>query len=218
MLLLKEPAIYLEIGSGNSTKFARLAIRSAQLETQIVSIDPFPRTEIDDLCDRLIRNQLEDCDQSIFDQIKSGDIVFFDGSHRVFTNSDVTVFFLEILPRLPKGTIVHVHDIFLPADYPAHGNARKYSEQYILAAMMLGRVPPFKVLLPNYYACIDPQMSPHVTSLVGPYMNEFRRLFLAANDLTRGSRTWAVRHSMRKLVPHHRESGSLTTEERCAGF
>jgi hypothetical protein len=171
MLVVKKPAIYLEIGSGNSTKFARLAISSALLETQIVSIDPFPRAEIDGLCDRLIRTQLEDCDQSIFDQIRSGDIVFFDGSHRVFTNSDVTIFFLEILPRLPKGTIVHIHDIFLPADYPADWNARMYSEQYILAAMMLGRAMPFKVLLPNYYACIDPQISSHVTSLVEPHMH-----------------------------------------------
>ena len=172
MLLLRKPAIYLEIGSGNSTKFARLAISSAQLKTQIISIDPFPRAEIDGLCDRLIRRQLEDCDQSVFDHVRSGDIVFFDGSHRVFTNSDVTVFFLEILPKLPKGTIVHIHDIFLPADYPADWNARMYSEQYILAAMMVGRVAPFKVLLPNYYACIDPQMSLHVTSLVGPHMED----------------------------------------------
>ena len=46
-------------------------------------------------------------------------MVFFDGSHRTFMNSDATVFFLEVLPTLPAGTLVGIHDIYLPDDYPA---------------------------------------------------------------------------------------------------
>jgi hypothetical protein len=77
-------------------------------------LDPEPRAQIDALCDTSIRRRLEDCDLSMFDQLEAGDILFFDGSHRVFTNSDVTVFFLELMPRLKPGVIVHIHDIFLP--------------------------------------------------------------------------------------------------------
>jgi hypothetical protein len=102
------------------------------------------------------------------DKIRSGDILFFDGSHRTFTNSDVTVFFLETLPRLPPGVIVHIHDIFLPADYPPEWNKRMFSEQYILAAMLLGKAPAFRTLLPDYFACTDPELVPHVAALVRP--------------------------------------------------
>lgn len=151
LLLSRKPKRYIEIGSGHSTMFARYAIQQGSLDTKIISIDPMPRADIDDLSDVVIRSNLESCDLSIFNSLEDGDIVFYDGSHRVFTNSDTTVFFLDVLPSLPSGVIVHLHDIFLPADYPAAWNARLYSEQYMLAAMLLSDEPPFDVMLPNYY-------------------------------------------------------------------
>ena len=66
-------------------------------------VDPFPRVEIDQLCDVVHRVGLEDLDLRVFDELTSKDIVFIDNSHRSFPNSDVTVFFLEVLGRLPKG-------------------------------------------------------------------------------------------------------------------
>src|ERR1035438_7582905 len=111
------PAVYIEVGSGFSTKVVRRAIRDMGLATRLVSIAPSPRAEIDRLCDEVIRQPLEACDLSLFDRLGSGDIFFMDGSHRSFMNSDVTVFFLEILPRLQPGVLVHIHDIFLPLDY-----------------------------------------------------------------------------------------------------
>jgi hypothetical protein len=98
---------------------------------------------------------LEDCDLTVFSKMESGDILFFDGSHRVFTNSDVTVLFFDILPRLKPGILVHLHDIFLPSDYPAVWNGRLYSEQYLLGAMLLCGNAPFKTILPNYFVCND---------------------------------------------------------------
>jgi hypothetical protein len=172
MLSLKKPNKYVEIGSGNSTKFARFAIEKIGLPTSLISIDPFPRAEIDDLCDRLVRTPFEECSSMVLSEVSAGDILFFDGSHRTFTNSDVTVFFLEVLPRLPPGVFVHIHDIFLPADYPPDWNRRMYSEQYVLAAMLLGKAQPFKTLLPNYFACIDDQIKPDVAALVQPHKHE----------------------------------------------
>jgi len=164
-LLSRKPKRYIEIGSGYCTMFARHAIRTGNLPTKIASIDPQPRAEIDRLCDRVIRMPLERCDLNIFHDLEPGDVLFFDGSHRVFANSDVTVFFLEILPRLKPGVLVHVHDIFLPADYPPAWDGRFYSEQFILAAMLLCGAPPFRVLLPNYFISIDAELSARVREI-----------------------------------------------------
>jgi hypothetical protein len=171
MLHLKRPKRYLEIGSGNSTKFARFAINSAHIETEIIAIDPHPRAEIDGVCDKIIRKPFEECNSIVLDEIRSGDILFFDGSHRVFQNSDVTVFFLETLPSLPSGVTVQIHDIVLPVDYPAEWHTRLYSEQYLLAAMLLAKEPPFRTLLPNYFACLDPDLRLKSAALVTPYMS-----------------------------------------------
>ena len=77
MLLRNRPLRYLEIGSGNSTKFARYAIDYAKLPTRMISVDPQPRAEIDSLCDESYRLRLEDCDLTLFDQLDRGDILFF---------------------------------------------------------------------------------------------------------------------------------------------
>jgi Methyltransferase domain len=135
--LSRTPRTYLEIGSGYSTKFLKFTVASAALSTRVISIDPQPRSEIDVLCDEVIRSPLEELELSIFDRLEAGDICFFDGSHRVFTNSDTTVFFMDVLPRLKKGVLVHIHDIFWPDDYIPEWNGRLYSEQYLLGAMLL---------------------------------------------------------------------------------
>ena len=154
-LLERRPTRYIEIGSGHSTRFARHAIRWSKLSTTITSVDPMPHSNIDPLCDRIIRRRLEECDLDIFRELCAGDILFFDGSHRVFTNSDVTTLFFDVLPRLCHGVLVHIHDIFLPADYPPQWNTRLYSEQYLLGSMLLCPEQPFRVVLPNYYVCMD---------------------------------------------------------------
>src|SRR5262249_2165090 len=83
--------LYIEIGSGNSTKFVRRSICDNELQTQMISIDPQPRAEIDSLCDSLIRSSLEQVNVTVFDQLQSGDILMIDNSHRCFQNSSVTV-------------------------------------------------------------------------------------------------------------------------------
>jgi hypothetical protein len=62
--------------------------------------------------------------------------------------------------------IVHLHDIFLPWDYPPEWNRRMYSEQYLLAAMLLCPTQPFKVLLPNYFIYRDLELSEKIPALV----------------------------------------------------
>jgi Methyltransferase domain len=161
----RAPKTYLEIGSGFSTKFARAAISATNLSTKLISIDPNPRTEIDSICDEIIRKPLEDVDLSIFDTLEPGDIAFFDGTHRLFTNSDTTVFLLDVLPRLKRGILVHFHDIFWPDDYIPAWNPRLYSEQYALGAMIIGAMSRFRIVLPNYFVSTNPVTAPLVHDL-----------------------------------------------------
>ena len=154
----RSPALYMEIGSGNSTKFAARARRDGDLQTQIVSIDPRPRAEVDELCDRVLRAPLEAVDVSVFLELSDGDVLFFDGSHRTFMNSDATVFFLEVLPQLAGGVLVGVHDVFLPYDYPQEFADRYYSEQYLLAAHLIAGNPVLEPVLPTFYASREPEL------------------------------------------------------------
>lgn len=160
--LLREiqPKRYIEIGSGNSTKVARKAIMDGNLPTQITSIDPYPRAQIDALADKVVRKPIEDLDDySEIANLEAGDVLFIDNSHRCLPNSDVTVCFLELLPQLKKGVIVHVHDIYIPYDYPQFMCDRAYSEQYVLAAFLLANPEKYRPILPNYFISEDAQLN-----------------------------------------------------------
>lgn len=167
-LAIYRPKRYVEIGSGHSTRFARLAIRNNDLPTRIVSIDPMPRADIAALVDEHIGMPLQSTDLSVFEQLESGDILFIDNSHRVFMNSDVTVTFLEILPRLKNGVIVHLHDIPLPYDYPPEWRHRFFSEQYMLAVQMLSGSQAMEIICPCAYISADEQLK----SILSPLWSE----------------------------------------------
>ncbi|MBM3673543.1 MAG: class I SAM-dependent methyltransferase [Actinobacteria bacterium] len=158
MLATTDPATYLEVGSGNSTSFARRAIRDHDLRTRIVSIDPEPRAAIDALCDEVVRERAETVDLEVYDQLAAGDILFIDNSHRCLQNSDATVMFLDVLPRLASGVLVEIHDITLPDDYPEEWLDRAYSEQYLLAAYLLAEGSRFDVVLPNHFVSHDAEL------------------------------------------------------------
>ena len=53
--------------------------------------------------------------------------------------TDVDFLLNRILPALPAGVLVHVHDVFLPDDYPADWEWRGYNEQLGVAALIQGR-------------------------------------------------------------------------------
>ncbi|HEX5378654.1 MAG TPA: class I SAM-dependent methyltransferase [Phenylobacterium sp.] len=166
MLRQHDPARFVEIGSGVSTKFARRAVSAYGLRTRLTSIDPQPRNEIDGLCDQVIRTPLEQCDPQMFQALEPGDIFFLDSSHRAFQGSDVTVFFLEILPRLKPGVIVHVHDIYLPDDYISGHVRRLWNEQYLLATALLFGPDRFEILFPSWFVGRDPDLAAHAEALL----------------------------------------------------
>jgi predicted O-methyltransferase YrrM len=146
------PRRYIEVGSGISTRFARKAINDLGLSTRIVSIDPHPHTVIEPLCDEVVRSRMEDVSRDFWEGIGPADMLFVDNSHRSFPNSDVTVFFAEVLPALRPGTLWGLHDIFLPRDYIEEWKDRFYNEQYLLLAYLLGGADGDEIVLPVMWA------------------------------------------------------------------
>jgi hypothetical protein len=147
----RDPALYVEVGSGFSTLFARHAIQDFGLRTRIVSVDPRPRADVEAICDEVIRAPAEELDLALFDRLATGDILLIDGSHTALMNSDATVLFLEVLPRLASGVLVGIDDVFLPWDYPPTWEGRIYGEQYLLAAFLLGGSDDYEVFFPAWW-------------------------------------------------------------------
>jgi hypothetical protein len=159
MISAFKPKKYIEIGSGNSTKVAFKAKSEQNPDLEIISIDPKPRTEIDNLANKVIREPFEETHFDVLNELHENDFLFIDNSHRILPNSDSTVFYLEILPRLKKGVIVHLHDIYLPYDYPPFMCDRFYSEQYGLAMYLLANPEKYETILPNYFISEDKELS-----------------------------------------------------------
>ncbi len=154
-----KPAKYVEIGSGTSTRVAFRSKKDNVLGFDIISIDPFPRIDVSGIVDKQYPVEVQKLGTELFGELKENDIVFFDGTHTLLPNSDVLFFFLEILPKLRKGVIVHIHDVYLPYDYPDFMCARYYNEQYLLGALLLANSDKYEVICPNYFIFCDQELN-----------------------------------------------------------
>ena len=150
-----KPQHIIEVGSGNSTKLFREAITDGKLSTKLVSIDPSPRTPIDLIADRIIKQSLEQVPVSFFNETLScDDILFIDSSHDIRIGNDVLNLFLNIVPVLKNGVVIHIHDIFLPFDYPYEwvvvNKWDVFKEQYLVQAMLQDS-DKYDVIWPGYF-------------------------------------------------------------------
>jgi Methyltransferase domain len=150
-----QPRLIIEVGSGFSSLVAAEAITKNK-NSALICIEPFP---LDFLrqgfagLHSLIEKKVQDIDPDFFSQLDSGDILFIDSSHTIKIGGDVNYLFLEVLPRLKPGVIVHVHDIFLPFDYQRKWvmeEFRFWTEQYLLQAFLTFN-SEFEVLMANSY-------------------------------------------------------------------
>lgn len=141
-----KPRKIFEIGSGYSTYLSAQAILKNKEdnghECELIAVEPYPNDVLKagfPGLSKLISTKIQDIPLSEFGKLKENDILFIDSSHVLKIGSDVQYEYLEILPRLSKGTIVHVHDIFLPAEYPKEWVLKDYrfwTEQYLLQAFL----------------------------------------------------------------------------------
>ena len=141
-----KPRRIFEIGSGNTTYLSAQAVLKNEAESgkacDLVAFEPYPnevlRAGFPGLS-RLVETRAQDIPLEKFAELDEGDILFIDSSHVLKIGSDVQRLYLEILPRLNKGVLVHVHDIFLPAEYPREwvvGEHYFWNEQYLLQAFL----------------------------------------------------------------------------------
>ncbi|HKE48644.1 MAG TPA: class I SAM-dependent methyltransferase [Rhodanobacteraceae bacterium] len=137
------PRRVVEIGSGYSTLLmADINARFLDGAARITSIEPFPRPFLARMTGRieLIEKRVQDVPLRAFEALEAGDVLFLDSSHVAKTGSDVNFVFFEILPRLARGVRIHVHDIFLPMEYPKEwviDENRSWNEQYLVRALLM---------------------------------------------------------------------------------
>ncbi|MEA4820748.1 MAG: class I SAM-dependent methyltransferase [Erysipelotrichales bacterium] len=138
-----KPRRIVEVGGGYTTLVSAKAVRQNG-SGEIVTIEPYPRPFLARALDgvgRLERRPLQEIDLELFASLGEDDILFIDSTHVSRIGSDVNRLFLEILPRLAPGVWVHVHDIFLPYDYPETWTRDMqffWTEQYLLQAFLIG--------------------------------------------------------------------------------
>ncbi len=137
------PKRIVEIGSGYSTLMAREAIAQNMREDSAyvcdhTCIEPYEMPWLESVGVKVLRKKVEDIEPSFFDVLQENDILFIDSSHMIRPQGDVLFEYLEILPRLKKGVLIHIHDIFTPRNYPESWikNVWLWNEQYLLEAFL----------------------------------------------------------------------------------
>lgn len=153
MIRFFKPKRLIEIGSGNSTRLARNAISANMNEDpeyacEHICIEPYEQPWLEKLGVKVIRERVEELDVSFFNQLDKNDVLFIDSSHMIRPQGDVLFEYLELLPSLNSGVLIHVHDIFSPRDYPENWVIEKHrfwNEQYLLEAFLTNNAE-FKII------------------------------------------------------------------------
>jgi hypothetical protein len=183
------PRRIIEVGSGVSTACLRAAAglnaRDAGSRARITCIEPYPSDALKALGDvDLVSRPVQSVPAAVFEELGEGDLLFIDSSHSAKTGSDVAYLFLEVLPRLRPGVVVHVHDIYLPYDYSPmslktlwHWNEtaflhallihnRRLKTLFCLSLLHHDRREVLRELFPGYDP--EPMTDGLVTDAVGP--------------------------------------------------
>ncbi len=204
-----KPRRIVEVGGGYSSRVMAAALdlnlKQDGAHGELITIDPFPdRFPKQALSDRvhLIAQTVQDVDLNVFLSLQSGDFLFLDSSHVVGIGSDVVREYLEIIPRIAGGVIIHAHDIFIPADYPREAvlhNLAFWSEQYLLQALLMFN-PQFEVLWGS--SCMQSRATAALEQAFPRWRHSYRdmsagkRAFLPTRD---GDHIWPSSFWMRKV-------------------
>ncbi len=157
------PRLMIEIGGGMSTLLSAQALernRTEGADGKLISIEPYPDERLTKGLPgfvQLYRTEVQQVPLSVFEMLDPGDILFIDSSHICMINSDVNYEFLEILPRVKPGVVIHVHDIYLPREYDVAFFKRHrvfLNEQYLLQAFLTYN-SEFEVLWAGNYMHIN---------------------------------------------------------------
>ena len=145
LIRLYKPKRIIEIGSGFSTMLACEALAQNQrgdaaYRCRHICIEPYEMGWLNDVSGiEVLRQRVEQMDKQLFLELEENDILFIDSSHMIRPQGDVLCEYLEILPTLRPGVLVHIHDIFTPRDYPDEwliDEVKLWNEQYLLEAFL----------------------------------------------------------------------------------
>lgn len=165
---LIKPSRVVEVGAGMSTLILAGALDVNEQKDgergALLTIDPYPPAVVKDLrsLHTLITSPVQEVALDDVASLSAGDLLFIDSSHVVRTGGDVTFLYLDVLPRLAAGVVVHIHDIQLPFEYPRlysdgkNGPRYFWTEQYLLQALLSDN-RRFKILLAGYFLQRDYQ-------------------------------------------------------------
>lgn len=113
-----KPKRMIEVGCGVSTHCALNALTMNAAEGrpgEITCIEPYPSDYLRNSPSiGLVASKVQDIDPAEFDRLEAGDFLFIDTSHAVRPAGDVIFLYLEVLPRIKPGCLVHIHDIYFP--------------------------------------------------------------------------------------------------------
>jgi hypothetical protein len=205
-----KPHRIVEVGGGSSSRVMAAAVdlnfKRDGVRGELITIDPyphrFPRNALSDHV-HLIPQRVQNVDLDVFLRLQAGDFLFLDSSHVVGVGSDVVREYLEIIPRLAGGVLIHAHDIFIPADYPREAvlhNLAFWSEQYLLQALLMFNAQ-FEVLWGSSY--MQSRAASALESSFPHWRHSYRnmplekRRFLPTRD---GDHVWPSSFWMRKLA------------------
>ncbi len=97
--------------------------------------------------------KIEDVPLDVFRALEPGDFLFIDTSHVIKVGSELNYILFKLMPAVPRGVMVHVHDLFLPYEYPRwwlEDVNMMWNEQYAwLAFIMCNR--DYAITWPVYY-------------------------------------------------------------------
>jgi predicted O-methyltransferase YrrM len=195
MLREHRPARYLEIGSGLSTYYASLAGARNAAEgspLHLTCVEPYPFDALRTLDDfELVEGFVQDVPLSTFEALEAGDVLFIDSSHALKIDSDVAFLFLEVLPRLKPGVLVHIHDVHFPFNGPYPADTWLFGERWpvywneaMVVQIFLSHSSAYRVLLST--PMIRHEQEHVLTSLFADYVP-------VADDVNPPSSLWLER-------------------------
>lgn len=139
-----KPKRIIEVGSGHSTALMLDAKHFYGLDLCVTCIEPFPSrlqkalgSHISEV--NLLVEPIQEVRREVFDSLDVGDLLFVDSSHVSKAGSDVNHLLFNVIPNLPRGCYVHIHDIFKGFEYPEEWlrAGRSWNEAYLLRAFLM---------------------------------------------------------------------------------
>jgi hypothetical protein len=158
MIAKYKPSRIVEIGCGFSSAAMLDAVEACNLSTTFHFIDPYPERLLALAPhNELKRHQIsekpvQEVGDDVFAALQPNDILFIDSSHVLKIGSDLNHILLRVLPIIPAGTIVHVHDVFYPLPYPPDWITRGRAwNEALIVQVLLRNSDTYEILFFNSY-------------------------------------------------------------------